>query len=65
MANKKPPPLLGATILLGGVVLAVRLPYCGSSTGKLFMPVGSATEMLVTPAAREFHRSASLTSDRI
>ena len=28
------------------------------------MPVGSATEMLVTPAAREFHRSASLTSDR-
>ena len=50
MANKKPPPLLRATILLGGVVLAVRLPYCGSSTGKLFMPVGSATEMLVPGA---------------
>jgi hypothetical protein len=46
--TKKPPP----TAEGGDLVQALgRPPYCGSSTGKLFMPLGSATVMLVAGAA--------------
>jgi hypothetical protein len=41
-----------AAIFVRCCTLAVRLLWlhCGSSTGKLFMPLGSATEMPVTGA---------------
>ena len=39
-----------STVTCSGANLG-RPPYCGSSTGKLFMPLGSATEMLVAGAA--------------
>jgi hypothetical protein len=46
--TKKPPP----TAKGGDLVQALgRPPYCGSSTGKLFMPLGGATVMLVAGAA--------------
>ncbi|MGC1915879.1 MAG: hypothetical protein WA710_11900, partial [Pseudolabrys sp.] len=46
--TKKPPP----TAEGGDLVQALgRPPYCGSSTGNLFMPLGSATVMLVAGAA--------------
>ena len=48
--TKKPPP----TAEGGDLVQALgRPPYCGSSTGKLFMPLGSATEMPVTGAGAQ------------
>ena len=52
LQQKKPPPLLRAAILLGvSLSCAVAWPHSGSSTGKLFMPLGSATEMPATGAA--------------
>jgi|SRR5215510_8312973 len=52
IATKKPSPLLRAAILLGiSLGCAVAWPHSGNSTGKCFMPVGSATEMLAIGAA--------------
>jgi hypothetical protein len=52
-ARGKAAPLAEAAILLG-ISLGCAVAYSGSSTGKLFMPLGSATEMLATGAARWF-----------
>jgi hypothetical protein len=46
----KAAPLAEAAILLG-ISLGCAVAYSGSSTGKLFMPLGNATEMLATGAA--------------
>jgi hypothetical protein len=47
---EKPPPLLKAAIL-SGISLCYAVAHSGSSTGKLFIPLGNATGMLTAGAA--------------
>ena len=43
-----------------GVGRALAWPYCGSTTGKLFMTLGSATERPVTGAVYKWFAAAAI-----